>query len=146
MQGNGVPSDVLAACMWDQGTYKDDEVEENWNVLVELYGSQAQASKAVQQVRGTVICPLYTSPALLRESHAALVDTMGDESSEIMAKHPAILTCGDGIRTADPGEVRRLASVREVMDSIPPSAIIGAIVAIVGILIFKIGQIKYGLF
>lgn len=142
-ESSGVPADVTAACMWDPGTYSDAEIEANWNEMVGIYGSEELAKKAVLQVRGTVICPLYTNAAGLRTSYDALVSLMGDESKEILEMHPAILTCGDELRNADKDEVRRLAKVRSIADSIPPEAILGSIALIAGILGYRIVMIKF---
>ena len=138
-----VPAEVTAACMWDAGTYSEAEVESNWDAMVEIYGSEELAAKAVTQVRGTVICPLYTDAKGLRTSYDALVALMGDESKEILAQHPAILTCGDDLRNADKDEVRRLAKLRSVADSIPPEVILGSIAVVSGIVLFRIVMIKF---
>ena len=137
-----VPAAVASACMWDAGTYDEAEVEANWDEIVKIYGSEELAAKAVTQVRGIVMCPLYSNPIRLRESYTALVDLMGDESKEILDMHPAILTCGDEVRNADKDEVRRLAKAREVADKLSPELIIGGIATIVAIGIFKFIQVK----
>jgi len=115
--------------------------------MVECYGgSEERAAAACKQVRGSVICPLYASPDLLKTSLAALVDVVGEEEvDEILTKNPAVLTCGEGLRTADPGEIRRLANLRQVLDGIPPSALLGTIVLLAGAILTKIVLIKLGL-
>lgn len=138
-----VPPDVTAACMWGPGTYDEKEVESNWDAMVSIYGSEELAAKAVTQVRGTVICPLYTNAAGLQTSYEALVSLMGDESKEILAQHPAILTCGEQLRNADKDEVRRLAKIRSVADSIPPEVILGSIAVVSAIVLGRIVMIKF---
>jgi hypothetical protein len=130
-----------------EGTYDQGEIEALWDTMVECYGgSEERAAAACKQVRGSVICPLYASPDLLKTSLAALVDVIGEEEAdEILTKNPAVLTCGEGLRTADPGEIRRLANLRQVLDGIPPSALLGTIVLFAGVIITKIVLIKLGL-
>ena len=73
------------------------------------------------QVRGQIVCPIFATPALVAASRAALVERMGEEEAKtIMGKHPCVLTCGDGLLTADPDEIRRFAELRRVLDAIPP--------------------------
>ena len=143
-----VPADVAKSVKWnfEESPYDPAEVEALWDTLVELYNSDAEAAAtAAKQVRGDVICPLFASPTLLRESYEALVDNLGEtEAREIMAKHPAILTCGPGIRGAEPDEIRRLATLRNVMDRIPPSALLGVTLALSAAILGKIALIKLG--
>ena len=140
-----LPADVEAATSWESGTYDPKDVEANWDAVVKAYGSQELASEAVIRLRGSIICPLYASPSLIEASLDALKSVIGEEeATEILAKNPAVLTCGDGLRNAEPGEIRRLASLRQVLDSIPPSVLLGTIlVASVAILV-KIVLIKAG--
>ena len=73
------------------------------------------------QVRGQIVCPIFATPALVAASRAALVERMGEEEAKtIMGKHPCVLTCGDGLLTADPDEIRRFAELRRMLDAIPP--------------------------
>ena len=73
------------------------------------------------QVRGQIVCPIFATPALVAASRAALVERMGEEEAKtIMGKHPCVLTCGDGLLTADPDEIRRFAELRRLLDAIPP--------------------------
>lgn len=130
---------------WDAGTYMDSEVEELWDVLCEAYGSDDLASAAAQQVRCSVLCPLYSTPAQIRDSKEALIEVMGaDEAVTIMAKHPAILTCGSDVLYADPDEIRRLASLRSVLDRIPPAVLLGSVLAITAAVGGKIALIQLG--
>ena len=140
-----LPADVEEAISWDKGTYKDSDVEENFEALVEVYGSEALAGAATKQVRGTVICPIYASPELIRESKSALVEVLGEEEAAvIMRKNPAVLTCGDGLLKADPDEIKRLANAREVLDQIPPQALLAVSVGIPAIIFARIALIKIG--
>jgi hypothetical protein len=143
--GMALPADVEAATSWETGTYDQQEVEANWDAVVKAYGSQELAAEAVIRLRGSIICPLYASPALIEASLDALKSVIGDEeATEILAKNPAVLTCGDGLRTADPGEIRRLATLRQVLDGIPPSVLLGSIVAASVAILAKIVLIKMG--
>ena len=140
-----VPKAVEEKCMWDAGTYDQAEVEANWDEMVRIYGSEDLAAQAVSQVRGTVICPLYSNPDRLRESYEGLVALMGDaESKEILEMHPAILTCGDEVRNADPDEVRRLAKGRQFADKyITPELLYGSIGAFFLFVGFRVVMIKF---
>lgn len=143
-----VPSEVASCVKWDyeNSPYDPNDVEGLWDALVELYGSEELAITAAKQVRGDVICPLFASPDLLRESYEALVDNLGEtEAREIMAKHPSILTCGPGVRNAEPDEIRRLAAFRQVADQIPPQALLGGVLGISAIIFGKIALIKMGM-
>lgn len=61
-----------------------------------------------------------------------------------MAKNPCILTCGDGLREADAGEIRRFAELRRVLDAIPPQVLLGTTVGLAAIIFGKIILIKLG--
>ena len=103
------------------------------------------AAAAAQQVRGTILCPLYSSPKVLRDSYEALVSNIGEEeAAEILRKNPAVLTCGEGLRDADPDEIRRLASAREVLDKIPPEVLLGVTLLVSAVVVGKIALIKLG--
>ena len=140
-----LPADVEEAISWEKGTYQDGDVEDNFEALVEVYGSEALAGAATKQVRGTVICPIYASPDLLRESKSALIEVLGEEEAAvIMRKNPAVLTCGDDLLKADPDEIKRLANIREVLDQIPPQVLLGVSVGIPAIIFARIALIKAG--
>jgi len=97
------------------------------------------------QVRGQIVCPIFATPALVAASRAALVERMGEEEAKtIMGKHPCVLTCGDGLLTADPDEIRRFAELRRVLDAIPPQALLGTVAAIGVAVLGKIILIKTG--
>lgn len=58
--------------------YPPSDVEALWKVLVQAYGSEAAATKAVQQ-NPTVLNPSYTNPpGLVSRSKAALVEVLGE--------------------------------------------------------------------
>ena len=140
-----LPSSVEDALPWDEGTYANVEVEALWEAVVEAYGSEDAASTAVRQVRGQIVCPIFAAPDLVRESRAALAANLGeDEALVIMAKNPCILTCGDGLREADAGEIRRFAELRRVLDAIPPQVLLGTTVGLAAIIFGKIILIKLG--
>jgi hypothetical protein len=140
-----LPAEVEAATSWDKGTYQDKDVEDNFEALCEVYGSESLATTAAVQVRGAVICPLYASPTLIRESKAALVEVIGaDEASVILTQNPSVLTCGNDLLAADPGEIRRLAKVREVLDQIPPSVLLGSVLGFSALIFGRIILIKLG--
>ena len=140
-----LPDEVSEALPWDDSKYDADDVEALWLVLVEIFGSEERALAATRQVRAQIICPLFANPALLRASRDALVDNLGeDEATLVIAKNPCVLTCGEGLRTADPSEIKRLAEVRKVLDSIPPEALLGSILAVSALLLAKIIAIKLG--
>lgn len=144
-----LPDDVQEANSWDKGTYKEEDVEENYEALIELYGSVELANAAVKQVRGVVLCPLYASPTLLSDSKSALVEVVGEEEAAvIMKKNPSVLTVGPELANADPDEIRRLANLREFLDQIPPSVLLGVtlgVSAIIGlrILLIQTGNLPY---
>jgi hypothetical protein len=134
-----LPAEVSASTKWQDGTYDNGEVDVLWDQLVSIYGSEAAASEAAQQVRGDVICPLFCTPTLLKESHEALIDILGtEEAAEIITKSPAMLTCGAGLRDSDIQEIRRFAAVRQVMDRISPTALRAVVLGTVGLLLLKI--------
>jgi len=140
-----LPSSVEDALPWDEGTYANVEVEALWEAVVEAYGSEDAASTAVRQVRGQIVCPIFAAPDLVRESRAALAANLGEEEAlVIMAKNPCILTCGDGLREADAGEIRRFAELRRVLDAIPPQVLLGTTVGLAAIIFGKIILIKLG--
>ena len=139
-----LPPDVAASNPWEKGTYDEKEVEELWETLREVYENDSKASAAAIQVRGTILCPLYSTPNRIRESKAALVDVLGEaEAAVVMSKNPAVLTCGDEIRYADPAEIMRLANLREVLDKIPPSVLLGVTLGISGFIAIKIALVQY---
>lgn len=141
-----LPAEVEKANSWDKGTYLETDIEENFEALIELYGSEDRAIAAATQVRGTVICPIYASPTLLRESAAALVEVLGeDEAAVIMKKNPAVLTCGNDLLKADPDEIRRLAAIREVLDQIPPEVLLAVSIGVTAIIFGRIALIKAGI-
>ena len=107
----GVPEVPFASA------YKPAEIAALWKTLKTVYGSDALARKAVSQ-NNQVLCPLYASPALLSQSHAALVKKLGkEEALDIQLKNPAVLTCGAaGLDASDVGEIRNAANVRQVLD------------------------------
>ncbi len=118
-----LPSPVEEALPWAESTYAAFEVEALWQAVLEAYGSEEAAAAAVRQVRGQIVCPIFATPQLVRASREALAANLGeDEALVIMAKNPCVLTCGDGLRTADPAEIRRFAELRRVLDAIPPQA------------------------
>ena len=93
-----------------------------------------------------MICPIYASPTLLRESAAALVEVLGeDEAAVIMKKNPAVLTCGNDLLKADPDEIRRLAAIREVLDQIPPEVLLAVSIGVTAIIFGRIALIKAGI-
>jgi len=140
-----LPQSVSDAVSWGDSTYPEVEVEALWAAVVECYGDEELALKGVSQVRGQVICPIFASPTLIRESYEALVSNIGEEEAKtIMIKNPCVLTCGAGIATADPDEIRRLANVREVLDAIPPQALLGVSILFFTVVFAKIIAIKLG--
>ena len=97
------------------------------------------------QVRGDVLCPLYCTDELLRESHRCLIENLGEEeAAEIMALNPAVLTCGDGLLAADPEEIRRLAKVRSILDKVPPAAWWVVSVSVGVLLTGKVALVRLG--
>ena len=140
-----LPDDVEAALSWEKGTYDPKDVEDLYEALVEVYGAEDKANTAAKQVRGSVLCPIYANPALLRDSKVALESVLGEEEAKvILKKNPAILTCGNDLYNADPDEIRRLASLREVLDQIPPSVLLGTVLGISAIIGGRILLIKLG--
>lgn len=88
---------------------------------LEIASRHLEVASHRAQVRGQIVCPIFATPALVAASRAALVERMGEEEAKtIMGKHPCVLTCGDGLLTADPDEIRRFAELRRVLDAIPP--------------------------
>ena len=141
-----LPAEVQAANSWDPGTYQEVDVEANWEALCEAYGSEERASAAAQQVRGSVLCPIYSTPNLIRDSKDALVTVLGtDEAAVIMKKNPAVLTCGGDLLTADPDDIRRFANLRETLDKIPPQALLALVLGISAFILGKIALIRLGL-
>jgi hypothetical protein len=55
-----------------------------------------------------------------------------------------VLTCGNDLLAADPGEIRRLAKVREVLDQIPPSVLLGSVLGFSALIFGRIILIKLG--
>ena len=140
-----LPAEVEKANSWDRGTYPDADVEELWDALCEVYESEAAAAKAAIQVRGSVLCPIYSSPSMLRDSKAALENVLGaDEAAVIMEKNPAVLTVGSDLVSAEPDEIRRLASLREQLDKIPPSALLAVVLGLSAFIGGKILLIQTG--
>eukprot|EP00900_Chrysochromulina_parva_P001228 jgi/Chrpa1/11105/Chrysochromulina_OHIO_Genome00020691-RA len=140
-----LPVAISEALPWDESAYAAVEVEALWEAVLKAYGSEDAAAKAVRQVRGQIVCPIFATPALVAASRAALVERMGEEEAKtIMGKHPCVLTCGDGLLTADPDEIRRFAELRRVLDAIPPQALLGTVAAIGAAVLGKIILIKTG--
>ena len=140
-----LPPDVQTTVPWAEGTYLQSDVEELWDVLCEVYGSDELAATAAKQVRCSVLCPLYASPAQIRESKVALIEMLGiAEAATIMCKHPAVLTCGSDLRFADPDEIRRLAALRQVLDRIPPEALLASVLGVSAFIGGKIALIQLG--
>ena len=134
-----LPAEVSAATKWQEGTYAESEVEALWDQLVDIYGSEEAASDAAQQVRGDVICPLFCTPQLLKESNEALIDVLGPvEAKDIISQSPAVLTCGAGLANSDVDEIRRFAAARQQMDKIDPGVLRAVILGTVGLLLVKI--------
>jgi len=139
-----VPSDLKFP--WQSGTYSDEQVEELWDTVASLYESESAAADAARQCKYVILCPLYASPQLLRASHTALIQNIGEEdAAEILVKNPAVLTCGEGLRNADRAEIFRLANLRQVLDRIPPQAIWATILVLVVGIGGKILAIQLGL-
>ena len=140
-----LPEDVEASLSWAKGTYDPKDVEALYEGLIDVYGSEDRAGAAVRQVRGTILCPLYASPTLLKESATALESLLGAEETEvILKKNPSILTCGNDLYSADPDEIRRLANLREKLDQIPPSVLLGVTLGLSAIIFGRIILIKLG--
>jgi hypothetical protein len=141
----GIPASVEECFPWDKNTYSPDDIEELWEAVVEAYGSEGAAEAAVLQVRGQILCPVYITPDMVQESRAALAANLGEEeASEIMAKNPCILTCGESLEVADPAEIRRLAQFRFYFDKIPPAVLLGSVLLISAAVLAKILLIRFG--
>jgi hypothetical protein len=105
-----------------------------WGELKVVYGNEDLALQAVRQ-NPTVVHPLYTTKAGMKESKAALVDVFGSEDGalSIMLKNPAVLQCGASLRATDADQIESVANFRQFADSIPPSASVGALAALLAV-------------
>ena len=148
--GIAVPADVAEACPWEDGTYLQSDVEDLWEALIDAYESEPLANAACKQTRGTILCPIYCSPGLIANSKNALISVLGSEAdaAEVMGMNPAILTCGEELYSADPEEIKRLAKLRQQLDKIPPSFMLGSILVVTAIIgtriaLTQMGQVPY---
>ena len=97
-------------------SYAQRDIDALWNTMRPLYGSDKAARAAVQQ-NSQVICPLYSTPATMKEAYTSLVKLVGREDArEIMGQNPAILQCGD-LSGEDPAQLRKAAAARVGMDN-----------------------------
>jgi hypothetical protein len=128
--GGGVPDVPFASA------YAPSEISALWVSLKKIYGSDAAARAAVEQ-NNQVLCPVYASPELLAQTHGALVKLVGKEDAqEIIAKNPAVLTCGAReIASADPAEIKSTASTRQILDKyVNKPEFLGVALLVVGLL------------
>lgn len=136
--GRGVPDVPFAS------SYKPAEISALWGALKSCYGNEAAARAAVEQ-NDQVLCPVYASPALLKQSYQALVTLVGkQEALEIMAKNPAVLTCGaPGLLASKPNDIRQAAEVRQVLDRAVTAQGFGAFVLLILVLnvIFRVSSL-----
>lgn len=112
-----------------------------WVAVRKCYGSEEAAVTAVRR-NGQILCPTFASPKLISDSYGGLSDLMGtEEALEIMMKNPAVLTCGDRIRTANPAEIRNFANFRRrsMQSRQRPLA---AVLTVVGLILYKIVMTK----
>ena len=132
----GVPDVPFASA------YKPAEIAALWTAVKKCYGSEAAARAAISQ-NNQILCPLYASPSLLTSSQAALVALLGkEEALEIMAKNPAVLTCGAGyLEQSDPSEIRSAANTRQFLDRfVTPEGLSVAVVCITLALVVRLAQ------
>ena len=100
---------------WSE-SYKQKDIDALWNTMRQLYGSDKAARAAVNQ-NSQVICPLYSTPATMRQTYNSLVKLVGQKDArEIMGMNPAILQCGD-LSGEDPASLRKAAAARVGMDN-----------------------------
>ena len=138
--GSNVPDVPFAA------SYKSSEIAALWNALKQCYGAEDLARQAVAQ-NNQVLCPLYASPELLKQTFAALVKIMGskDAAREVMLLNPAVLTCGAReLASSEASEILQAAKTRQVLDRFVNPA--GAAVFVLAVLflnaIYRVAMIN----
>ena len=119
--------------------YPSRDLDTLWKVLKDAYGSEANALQAVVR-NPTILNPAYTSPpSVVKRSKAALVDVLGKEGAlEVMLKNPAVLQCGETLRAQPADQIKRFASIRAGLDSLPtnaPTVALSVLTLLIGVVI-----------
>lgn len=119
--------------------YPTKELETLWKVLKDAYGSEANALQAVVR-NPTILNPAYTSPpSVVKRSKAALVDVLGKEDAlDVMLKNPAVLQCGETLRAQPADQIKRFASIRAGLDTLPanaPTVFLSVLTLLIGVVI-----------
>ena len=110
------------------------EISALWRTAVECYGSEEDATRAVEQ-NPFLIHPLYTaSPDIMRESKAALLEVLTpEEALDVMLQNPAVLQCGESLSRQPASEIKRFAALRSALDKVPPSVSRGSLVGVLAL-------------
>jgi hypothetical protein len=100
--------------------------EDNWNALLECYGSEAAATEAVK--RNLPVLLPYSYDGMkdqgadnIRGSYAVLQEMFGDEAEvlEVITKNPGVLGCKPNALSASTcDEIRRFAGVADVSEAL----------------------------
>lgn len=125
------------------GEFKKDypakELEFLWGALVKVYGSKDRAL-AGATANPQILNPSYTFPNTVLESKAQLLRVMSEaEAQEVMAKNPAVLQCGPSLDLFGTDEIRMIAEMRSMGNTMVPAAVrpplVGLLVASVALTI-----------
>lgn len=133
-----LPPEVATEISDFAALYKANDIEALWKAVRECYGSEEAALQAVRQ-NNAVLSPVYATPALLRRSALLLKQLLGEEdAAKVLRDNPAVLTCGEVLAESDPAEIKRIAAVRRVLDSIPKSGLQGLVAVLVASIAYRL--------
>jgi len=120
--------------------YRQVELELLWAALLRCYGSKERALQAVQ-ANPQIMNPSYTFPNTVLESRRVLGSLMSQEEAlEVMLLNPAVLQCGPSLELSGASEIKALASLRSLGNSLLPTtgARVAAIAAVLSAAAFVI--------
>lgn len=103
---------------------KEADIEALWKALVRAFDGDTDLALAAVGANPSVVHPLYTKrPVLITASQKALVDILGSREAarEVMLRNPAVLQCGDSLRSQPADQIRMFASFRAGVDRVPPN-------------------------
>lgn len=133
VRGARLPVEATAIASSFQRSYEVKELELLWAALLKCYGSKGAALAAVEE-NPQVLNPSYSFPNTMLESKRVLRTVMSEaEALEVMTLNPAVLQCGPSLDLFGVDEIKMIAQMRSMGNSMVP--LVAALVISVGLAI-----------
>mmetsp|Transcript_46749 Transcript_46749/g.77407 ORF Transcript_46749/g.77407 Transcript_46749/m.77407 type:complete len:284 (+) Transcript_46749:38-889(+) len=128
VKGVRLTPEVSALTQTFKKEYAPRDLEVLWGALIKCYGSKELALQAVQS-NPQIINPSYSFCNTMLESKRVLEGVMtAEEALEVMQLNPAVLQCGPSLDVLGAAEIKGIARLRSLGNTLVPQQLRGAAV------------------